>query len=181
VTFDFIKNNILKQNLEISLDHIIILATIAKDKNYNFSEISKSSLRQSITIHSASIIEGLLFDYIDLIYLDPEYKWKLKSKKVLYKISDTLEIVGGEYHREQIKVDTKTLNIIQLIQILTKNNYISKNLSHNLDKVRILRNGQHLGARDMIQNFSEKDLTFTIQTLKELYIFLQKEYSKINQ
>jgi len=106
MTFYFVQNPVLQQNISNCLSHIVDLATVATNKEHSFSELSLSSFRLSIIIHSATIIEALLFDYMELCFQDSdyeEYKWELDNSKikVLYNIDEYIRIIGGEQHNNK--------------------------------------------------------------------------------
>jgi hypothetical protein len=56
--FDFVQDPILSQNISHCLSHIVDLATVATNNEHQFSELSLSSFRLSIIIHSATVIEA---------------------------------------------------------------------------------------------------------------------------
>lgn len=178
--FNYIKNQTIKQNLNINLQHILELSTLAKDKNTNYSDTAISSIRQSIIIHTSSVIEGLLFDYMEL-FLDEldyiEYKWELTNKKIIYEIDDDNKIIAGKYVRKKLILSKNKLNISQIINLLKSKNLLTDKLFKSIDEVRKLRNGQHLGTKVSIQDYKKQDLEFSLKTLGLLNEFLYSNYT----
>jgi len=68
--FIFVKNEILRQNLDEAFNHIITLLPFTESTNYK--EPAKSAFRKTIIIYTASIIEALLFYFL----------YYAKSKKI---------------------------------------------------------------------------------------------------
>lgn len=98
--FSFIKDDVLRQNLNEVFEHILQLLTFTGLLKYD--EIAKSAFRKTIIIHTASIIEALLFHIIDTKLSDEDlesFSWELRNKEVLYVIDDTYEIVAGDYKK----------------------------------------------------------------------------------
>jgi hypothetical protein len=110
-----------------------------------------------------------------------EHKWELNTHniKVLYSIDDYTRIVGGEQQYKKNVLQKDKLNLHQINKMLKDKKYISKELFISIDKVRELRNQQHLATRSQVRNYSKSDLNSTLNTLNELKIFLEEQYAKI--
>ncbi|MEI7579246.1 MAG: hypothetical protein WCJ58_04365 [bacterium] len=57
--FSFVKDKILRTNIDIAFEHILNLTTIQNDDRYNSPNVL-SSFRKTILIYTVSIIEALL-------------------------------------------------------------------------------------------------------------------------
>lgn len=178
-SFGFISNEILRQNLDESFDHIVNLIPLIDSGVY--SDTATGAFRKTCIIYTASIIEALLFHIIDTQLSDEdltEYTWKLTNKKVLFKVNDSYEIVAGDYKKEGKVLDKEKLNLGSNSKILRDKKILTKSLFDKIDEVRILRNGQHIGPNKDIKQYTKKDLekafsvasdvkTFTINKLKK--------------
>jgi len=66
--FSFIRNNTLRKNIDETFDHIITLIPFAESSTYN--KEAKSAFCKTIIIHTASIIEAMLYYLLDQHYSD---------------------------------------------------------------------------------------------------------------
>lgn len=158
-SFGFISNDILRQNLDESFDHIVNLLPLIESGAY--SEAATNAFRKTCIIYTASIIEALLFHILDTELSDEDltdYTWKLKNKKILHSIDDSTEVVAGDYVREGKLLDKLKLNLGQICKILKDKGVIKKPLYDKIDEVRLLRNGQHIGPDTVIREYTKVDL-----------------------
>ena len=160
--FDFIRDKILRQNLDTVFNHILTLVPFTKSNNYD--DEAKSSFRKSIIISTASIVEALLFYILDKNFKDSDISefysnWEIKNKQVLYTVKKgEYEIIAGEYKKIQSKTTKEKMNIGQIANFLKAKNIIDKKIFDKIDKLRILRNEQHIGTHKIIKIYSEKQL-----------------------
>lgn len=174
--FKFIKNKILKQNIDEAFEHILVLLPFTESVTYN--EIAKSAFRKTIIIHTASIVEALLFNILNTNFNDSEIqefytKWDLVNKSVLYSINDSYIIVAGDYKKVSSKTTKEKLNLGQISGFLKENKIINKNLFNKIDKIRILRNEQHIGTHKQVKSYTKDDLELAFSIANEV-----KEFSK---
>lgn len=159
---------VLRENIERAFGHIIDLLALSESESYD--DLAKSSFRKTIVIHTASIIEALLLyllrekcDERDLI----NEWWELKNIKDLHIVSPTHRIVGGDYKKISEKIDPNKMNLGQINTFLRNRDHISENLFQKVDRVRTLRNTQHIGTSASIQEYSKTDLEFVFSVAKE--------------
>lgn len=168
-SFGFIRDDVLRQNIERAFDHIIILLTLSESADYK--EFARSSFRKTIIIHTASIIEALLLyllkEKCDKKNLVNEH-WELKNIKDLHVVSSTHKIVGGDYKKISETIDPNKLNLGQIGIFLTNQHLISEDLFKKIDKVRALRNEQHIGTNASLKEYSKTDLEFVFSVAKEV-------------
>ena len=167
--FNFVEDKILEENLNITFRHVLDLVPLLDDSKYN--KVSKSSFRKTIIIHTASIIEALLF-YVLVSNFDEkdlEIKtWKLKNKKELHKVNDEHRIISGDYKVVVEKIKLNKLNLGSLSIFLKDKGFVNNSLHAKIDKVRKLRNEQHLGTHIKIKDYSKKDIEFVFSVAKDV-------------
>src|SRR3989338_8695190 len=110
--FPFIEDSILRQNLDESFDHIVILLSFSESATYN--DAAKSSFRKTMIIYTASIIEALLFHVVDTKLKEEDItmsSWNLVNEKMLYEVNNTHKIIAGDYHFKVEKIKKEKLNL----------------------------------------------------------------------
>ena len=167
--FGFIVGDaVLRENIERAFGYIIDLLALSESEGYD--DLATSSFRKTIVIHTASIIEALLLyvlrekcDERDLI----NERWELKNIKDLHIVSPTHRIVGGDYMKIVEKIDLNKVNLGQINIFLRNKGAISEDFFQKVDRVRSLRNEQHIGTSASIQEYSKTDLEFVFSVAKE--------------
>lgn len=110
----------------MAFDHIVDVLTVSEAKDYEHKEPLVSSLRKTIVIHTASIIEALLLwklkQVINKKEVELSNEWKYINVKILHKISSSEEIIGAKRKKETRKIDRLDFNRI----IKMKNTILSK-------------------------------------------------------
>lgn len=171
-SFSFITNDILRQNLDESFDHIVNLLPLIESGTY--SDTATSAFRKTCIIYTASIIEALLFHILDTELSDEDltdYTWKLKNKKVLHVVDDSNEVVAGDYVKEGKQLDKCKLNLGQICNILKDKGIVTKPLFDKIDRVRVLRNGQHIGPDTNIREYTKADLQKAFSVASDVKTF----------
>jgi len=169
--FPEIKDNILRKNLDIVFNYVLILLTLSESKEY--SAVIKSSFRKSVVIYISSIIEAMI------LYL---LKQKIKDKKVIlseewkyfnivsiYQISDNPyeEVISG-IRKNEVK-DINRIDFYRMNDICLNHKIIGKGLFNKLNKARKLRNRLHIGGlRAVERNFHQKDLEFIFKVAEKV-------------
>ena len=172
--FIFVKDAILRQNLDDAFAHILVLLPLLESVTYN--DGAKSSFRKTIIIYTASIIEALLFYVVDTEIVEQAlktYSWELQNKKVLHKVSGNHEIVAGDFKRMIIKTKKEKLNLGQICTLLRDERILTKPLFDKVDAIRELRNSQHFGLRKEVRSFSKKDLERAFSVASEIKNFVR--------
>ncbi len=159
--FSFVKNDVLRQNLDEALDHVVTLLPFSESDTYN--DTARSAFRKTIIIYTASIVEALLFYILDNKFnaddISEHYAtWKLKDETILHKIDDKHKIVAGHYQKFDGDGNKTKLNLGQISDFLKSKKVISPAMYTKIDIVRKLRNDQHIGSHTVVKSYTEKDL-----------------------
>lgn len=172
--FSFVKDPVLRQNLDDAFDHIVILLPFSESKTYN--DVAKSSFRKTMIIYTASIIEALLFHIIDT-ELDEKglttSSWNLVNKKTLHDVDNSHKIVAGDYKMKVERMKKDKLNLGQICDILKERGILSEPLFGQVDAIRVLRNSQHIGPTKKVKSFSEADLENAFSVASDVKSFVK--------
>ncbi len=169
--FGFIKHKVLQENLDVTFKHILDLISSLDDRKYN--KLSRSSFRKTIIIHTASIVEALLFYLLKESFSEKdleksEWRFEYNKKNELFQVNKNHKIVAGNYKEIRKNIDFKKLNLGQINDLLYEKKIISKTIYKKVDKVRDLRNDQHLSRHKIIKDYSKKDIEFVFSVAKEV-------------
>lgn len=175
--FLFIKENSLRTNLDITLDHISHLLGLAESKLYQHKTLLVSSLRKTIIIHTASIIEALLLwelkQQVSAKKIELSDEWKYQDIKIIHKFNQSEQIVAGKRKKELKALDQ--LDFVRIIDLCYKHKVVEKRIFENLNKVRKLRNKLHLGnLRGVEKLYTPSDLKFVFQIAKKTKEIVRK-------
>lgn len=175
--FPFVKNEILRQNLDEAFNHILVLLQFIESANYN--EAAKSAFRKPIIIYTVSIVEALLYHVLDKEFTDGDLKefyssWELSDKKVLHEVSESHHIVAGDYKKVLGKTGKEKMNLGQIADFLKKKGVLSKSLFETVDEIRILRNEQHIGTHAQVKSYTKENLEKAFFIAREVKEFVQK-------
>ncbi len=174
--FPFVKNEVLRQNIDDTFNHILDLLPFTESISYD--KVARSSFCKTIIIYTASIIEALLFYVFDTKFTDVEVKdyyssWKLKDEKVLYVVDDNHKVVAGDY-KKCLGEGKSKMNLAPMCAFLKDKKIITRDIFDKVDAVRILRNEQHLGMSVSIRSYTKSDLVKTFAVAKEIKEFVKK-------
>ena len=170
--FPFIQNQILRFNLDLAFVHIVDLLTLSESKSYKGKNTLVSSLRKTIIIHTASIIEALLLwkfkQVCNTTKVELADEWKYFDIKPIYKISESQEVIAGFRRKEQRDIDR--IDFIRVTELCQKYNILrSKKLKIDIDTVRELRNRVHIGGLSEIEKeYKKSDLEFCFDVAKRV-------------
>lgn len=159
--FQFVDNTVLRNNLDETFNHIVVLLAFLESTTYG--KVAKSAFRKTIIIHTASIVEALLFYLMDKRFDNPAVskyytKWALKNHKEIYKINEKHLVVAGEYIKENSNLKKEKMNLGQITNFLRDKEVIDNSLYKMIDEIRLLRNEQHIGTQKTIKRYSKKEL-----------------------
>lgn len=174
--FGFIANDILRQNLDESFDHIVVLLPLIESGSY--SDAASNAFRKTCIIYTASIIEALLFHILDTQLSDEDltdYSWKLSDKKILHIVDESYKIVAGDYKKVGKLLDKEKLNLGMICSILKDKEIIKEPLFSKIDEIRILRNGQHIGAHTSIIEYTKEDLENAFSVASDVKTFTKRK------
>ena len=169
--FPFISNSVLRVNLDRAFDHILDLLTLLESDLYKEKDkkILASSLRKTIVIHTASIIEALLLWKLkkkvkdDMVELSDE--WKYIDIKIIHRLNELEYIIVGKRKKETRQFNQ--LDFVRIIDLCKKHKIINNNLAKDSHHVRKLRNRLHIsGLTAMEKDYTKSDLNFVFNVAK---------------
>ncbi|MBI4136213.1 MAG: hypothetical protein HY481_01515 [Candidatus Vogelbacteria bacterium] len=168
--FSFIHDGILRENLDITFDHLLELLSLSESPDY--TDTLKSSFRKTVIIYTASIIEALLLWVLKENKTEDELSKKqtvFRISKVIYKINETEQIVLGKNKIKIEKSRFEKLNLDQINSLCKDHGLISKDVFGDIDKVRTLRNRLHISTLKVIEkDYSKTDLEFVFSVASEI-------------
>ncbi len=175
--FQFVENEVLRQNLDEAFDHILILLPFTDYLIYN--EAARSAFCKTIIIYTASIVEALLYYVLDNKFTEDEISefysnWELKNKQILHTISETHLIVAGDYQKILSKTGKEKMNLGQVSDFLNTKKVINSSMAAKLDIIRKLRNEQHIGTHKKVKIYSKKDLETSFSIARDVKEFVMK-------
>jgi len=172
--FPFIEDSILRQNLDESFDHIVILLSFSESATYN--DAAKSSFRKTMIIYTASIIEALLFHIVDTELNEKDLavsSWEFTNKKVLYEVDGAHQVVAGDFKIKVTEIKKDKLNLQQICDLLKEKNILTEPLLGKIHEIRELRNSQHIGSTRKVRAFSRKDLENAFSVASDVKSFVK--------
>jgi len=169
--FLFVENKILQTNLDTTFSHIVDLTTLAESEFYKDKYLLASSLRKTIIIHTASIVEALLLLKLKQKIEGKEIKlsneWIYSNIKILHKLSDKQEVVAGHRIRKIKNIDR--IYFDRIIDLSLKYRIINKKLFEEVHKLRKLRNRLHIGGlTKMEKEYTKSNLNFVFNVAKKV-------------
>lgn len=178
--FPFVSDTILRKNMDVAFDHIVGLIYILDSED---SSVAKSSYRKTIIIHTASIIEALLFHLLDRKHTDEDVakfyrRWELKNMREICVSQEGMKIVWGEYVQIDSNTSKDKLNLSQIQGFLTTKEVLDSELNKNVDYIRNLRNKQHLSTQKEIKTYTNSDLNKAFDVAKKVKEFVNVELSE---
>ena len=157
---------------------MVTLLPFTESTTYNTP--AKSAFRKTIIIHTAAIVEALLFHVLDKKFTESDMafyysNWKLQNKVELYEVSPEHIIVAGDYKKVDGDGRKEKLNLGLIINFLKDQKIISKDLFNKVEKLKKLRNEQHIGAQTKVKEYTKKDLEAAFEVARVV-----KEFSRKN-
>ena len=171
--FPFIGNSVLRNNLDITFQHIVELTTIADI----YDKVLSSSFRKTIIIYTASIIEALLLwklkKVIKTAKVELSGEWKFYDIKILYNIDASEEVIGAKRRKEKKQINK--LDFMRIIDYCDKYKIVTKKFSEEIHNVRELRNRLHIGGLSKVEKeYTKKDLKFVFGVAKKIKALVSK-------
>ena len=171
--FPFVDDPVLRSNLDLVFAHIVDLSTLSLSESYKDKTELVSSLRKTIIIHTASIIEALLLWKLKLIYKEKKIElsdeWKYIDIRTIHRISSSEEVIAGK--RKKGKKEMERLDFVRITDLCCQCGLVNVDdeLKKSIDKVRVLRNKLHIGSLPVVENeYTKKDLEFCFSVAKEV-------------
>lgn len=167
--YRFVRDTVLREEIERAVDHIVDLLALSESSNYG--DLAKSSFRKTVIIHTASVIEALLLHLIRTTCKKDDLtreQWILKDKKILHEIDSMTRIVAGKQRKVIEDIDPDNMNLGQINIFLFDKRVITEDLFKKIDQVRVLRNEQHLGTNKKLKDYSGENLEFVFSVAKKV-------------
>ncbi len=160
--FLFIEDDILRQNIAISLQYILLLIAILDKENAN-DTILASSLNKNMIVNVAVITEGCLHyclrqligkGIIEASNIMPVTE-KFKDCKVLHKIKEGEDVCGAIRIREHEIFDSKT-SYQNINRAAKKAGILNEVLFGKSEDLRKQRNKIHVAGLEVVDNTYKK-------------------------
>ncbi len=170
--FDFVRDDVLRENLDKVFDHIVELISLSESSSYD--RVLKSSFRKTVIIYTASIIEALLLHILKESKAEEEcasvnIEKKFRVEKWIYEVDEAKWIVLGESREERPKVRFEKMNLDNINKFCKEFNLIPEKLSSDVEKVRDLRNRQHLGGLSKVdRTYTKRDLEYVFSVARKV-------------
>ncbi len=170
-SFVFIQDEVLRENINHAFDHIQDLLALSESKTYKERSLLVSSLRKTIIIHIASIIEAILLWKLEQVCESEKIElvndWRYLDINIIYTINDSDEIIAGRRKKDKRKISK--LDFSKIADLCYKHKIISTTgLFKRIKKVREIRNRQHLGGlKELEKIYTRRDLEYCFSTLEK--------------
>jgi len=178
-SFSFIDDEILRKNLEQISSHIRNLQFLTVLGTYPSQE--HSSFCKTIIIYIAAQIEAVLLWYLKHHKTEQECANTERNFRVdqhIYQLSDTERIVRGRDISQTQKFKFSYVNLAQLIHLCTYFELLPEHLADRIQKIRKLRNRQHIGGLDIVdQDYTETDVDSALQISEEVIEYVKNQVS----
>jgi len=176
-TFQFVKDRILRNNLEHIADYVTNLYFLSQSEQYESGV--RSSFRKTIIIYTAAEIEGVLLWILKSHKTEEECAAVERSFRVdkhIYRVSDSERIVLGTDMEKKQKFRFDNINLAQLAHLCRHFDLIDQNSYDRVQEVRKLRNRQHIGGLGEIDNqYTESDLYLVFDVAQEVKVVAKEQ------
>jgi hypothetical protein len=176
-SFDFIDDEILRKNLEQISSHIRNLQFLAFLDTYPPEE--QSSFRKTVIIYTAAQIEAVLLWYLRYHKTEEECATTEHTFRIdqhIYQLSDTERIVRGSDVSKTQKFKFSNVNLAQIIHLCTYFELLPEHLASQIQEIRKLRNRQHVGGLDMVdQDYTNEDVVSALQINEEVIEYVKHQ------
>jgi hypothetical protein len=177
--FDFVSDTTLRSNIEEVNDLIFELLIRSVSTDYQDKPRLVSSLRKTIIIHTATIVEAVLlwklkqFHSSNEISLDDE--WDYKDIHHIHDLSNSSEQIVW-CKRKLVKKRLDRLDFLHITRLCEKHAILrGDRLIADVNRIRELRNKLHIGGLTEIdQEYKSKDLEFCFSVLKRTKRLIEK-------
>ena len=184
VRFDFVENEVLKENIAINMQYITFLYSL--ENEYDLPGYVTYSVFKTIIVFTASIIESLINYKIQLLIdkkdinesdiMGADTKFQCFKKKE-YKISNKETIMAGIKKVLMSKRLKKSTNLKDLNIAAKRSGLFTMKLFKKSEKIRTARNKVHLTAMTTIDdNYTQLEIDELFKDTKEI-IDRIKDYS----
>ncbi|MBA7687542.1 hypothetical protein ES703_96006 [subsurface metagenome] len=183
--FKFIENTTLRENLAIAFQYIIFLLSV--ESEFKLPGAVKYSIYKNMILHTATIVESCINYCIGFLIKKgkisanemPKEK-KYSNCKVLYKVSEDLQICGIHIKNKPLKFKSNIQ--FQMLNKIAKNTgVLNNNLYNKSEKLREWRNRIHLAALEEIDDlYDKKDTDKAFGFAKEIIGSLENKITENN-
>ena len=172
--FDFIKNDILKENIAINMQYIIFLYSL--EREYELPGATTYSAFKTIVLYTASIIESIInYKLKELIKegkIESSEIMTIEEKYIhiadLYTFPSKEKICGVKKVKRYKQLDDKTI-FLDLNKAAKRCNLFNEQLFKKSEKLRKMRNKIHLAALTEIDNkYSQSDIDNVFEIAKDV-------------
>lgn len=170
--FPFVSDIILRSNLDTTFDHIVDLLALSESRQYEDKPLLVSSLRKTIIIHNASVIEALLLwklkKHCKTNKIQLPNEWKYYDITILHEINDSKQVISGFRKLEEKALDR--LDFLRITDYCYSQKLISTTeIKDDIDKVRELRNRLHIGGLSTTEKeYTKENLEFCFSIAKKI-------------
>lgn len=162
--FGFVKNDILRENIAINMQHIVFLLSL--EAEYELPGAITYSTFKTIIIYTASIIEALIHYKLDELTNSGRVKEedimgceeKYSNCNILYTISESEQVCGIKKITKAKNLSDDT-NFIDLNRAAKRSGLFTDNLFEKAEKIRKARNKIHAySLKEVDDKYSRKDI-----------------------
>jgi hypothetical protein len=178
--FDFIPQKALRLNIERAYEFIFELVLLTETSNFKKSPPLVNSLRKTVIIYLASIIEALLLWKLKKVYqsglIEIEDQWEYKDPHIIHKFNNINEEIVW-CRKKAVKKKINKLDFFLIIRLCEKHKLlIEKKLIADINQIRVLRNNLHIGnLANIDQEYKPSDLEFCFSILKRVQKIANKQ------
>ena len=183
--FDWIDNEILKDNLAIAFQYIIFL--ILLEETVGLPGAISYSIYKDIILYTAAIVESCIHHCVGICLREGKIKstdimpweWKMEPPKLLYKINEDRRVVGATAYKSHEKFNRNTRFLI-LNRAALQAEILNKGLFDKSENLRMKRNKIHLAGLKKVDDYYEKsDLDKVFSDTSEILERLKTKTSEL--
>ena len=170
--FDFVSDKTLLSNIDQADGLILELLLLTDSEGYKEKPALISSLRKTIIIYAATIVEALLLWKLKKACSSGEIElgdeWNYKDPHKIVDQTDGSEIVW--LRREKVKKKLEKIDFVHLIKVCSDKSILSsEKFVQDVDQVRKLRNNLHIGGlHEVERSYTPEDLEFCFSVLENV-------------
>lgn len=171
--FNFITDSTLKSNIDRANELIIELVLLSESADYQERPSLINSIRKTVIIYSASIIEAILLWKLKRKYCSNKAKidneWEYKDPHKIHSLTDKNEEIVW-CRRKLVEKRVDRLDFMNITRLCEKHAVLrGEKLIKDVNKIRKMRNNLHIGSLSYIdQNYQPEDLEFCFSVIKRV-------------
>ena len=174
-SFDFVDDQILRENLEQTALHILNLQVLIVFGAYGEEE--RSIFRKTTIIYTAAQIEALLLWYLKQYKTEEEcapVERTFRIDQTIHWVTDYKRLVYGTDVYKRRKFKFQNVNLAQLVHLCRNFELIPNTLAERAQEVRKLRNRQHLGGLETVDtDYSDDDVAYALKVSEEVILYVK--------